>query len=537
MRDFHLPGRSPAYATGGMAATSHPLATLSALDVLRSGGNAVDAAIAASAVLCVVEPQSTGIGGDCFVLYAPADSSEVVALNGSGKSPGKAELTWFLNQGMKHISLQSPHAVTVPGAVDAWCMLHADYGQAPWSELLAPAIRLATEGYTVHPRVAYDWAQLAKKLKATDNATRMLLVNGEAPKAGDRHFQPELGRTLQIIADQGRDGFYQGEVAEDMVSYLQSLGGLHTREDFAAPQAEYVTPISTRYRGYDVFECPPNGQGLTALIMLNILSGFDLTDYAPMSAQRLHLECEAARLAYGVRDRYVADPDQADIPLAFLLSEDYAAQLRAKIRLDAVMPPLEASDFPTHPDTVYLCVVDDAGNAVSFINSVFHGFGSGLVSPKTGVTLQNRGAGFVLTEGHRNAIAPYKRPLHTIIPGMLKKREASQEKLGDRTVMPFGVMGGQYQPTGHAHFLTNLLDYRMDVQAALDFPRVFHDGKVCHVERGISARVSDQLSEMGHRVVPAVLPHGGGQAIWIEEKGGLVGGSDSRKDGCALGYE
>ncbi|MBE9060030.1 gamma-glutamyltransferase [cf. Phormidesmis sp. LEGE 11477] len=529
MRDFQLPGRSPAYAQKGMAATSHSLATLTAIDVLRSGGNAVDAAIAASAALCVVEPQATGIGGDCFVLYAPADSDQVIALNGSGKAPAAAELSWFLDQGMKQISLQSPHSVTVPGAVDAWCKLHGDYGQMDFAELLAPAIRLATEGYTVHPRVAYDWASLKRKLQVTDNATRMLLVDGEAPKAGDRHQQPELGRTLQLIAEHGRDAFYTGEVAEDIVAYLKSLGGLHTLEDFAAPQAEYVTPISTQYRGYDVFECPPNGQGLTALIMLNILSECSLTDYAPLSAERLHLECEAARLAYGVRDRYVADPAQSDIPLNWLLSKEYAAELRAKISIDSVMPPLEESDFPTHPDTVCLCVVDEDGNAVSFINSVFHGFGSGLVSPKTGVVLQNRGAGFVLEEGHRNAIAPHKRPLHTIIPGMLKK--------AGRTVMPFGVMGGQYQPTGHAHFLTNLLDYRLDVQSALDFPRVFHDGETCAVERGVPIAVTDKLKQLGHKVLPAVLPHGGGQAIWMDESGGLVGGSDPRKDGCALGYE
>lgn len=530
MRDFQLPGRSPAYGRKGMAATSHSLATLTAIDVLRAGGNAVDGAIAASAVLCVVEPQATGIGGDCFVLYAPANSNgKVVTLNGSGKSPQAAELSWFVNQGMKEISLQSPHSVTVPGAVDAWCQLHADYGRTSFSELLQPAIRLATEGYTVHPRVAYDWASLAPKLKATENARRMLLVNGEAPKAGEQHRQPELGETLAAIAQTGRDAFYTGPIAEDMVSYLQSLGGLHTLEDFAAPQSEYVTPISTQYRGYDVVECPPNGQGLTALIMLNILSGFSLTDYAPMSAERLHLECEAAKLAYGVRDRYVADPDQSNIPLDFLLSEDYAAQLRAKISLDKAMPPLEDSDFPTHPDTVYLCVVDAEGNAVSFINSVFHGFGSGLVSPKTGVVLQNRGAGFVLQEGHRNAIAPSKRPLHTIIPGMLMK--------AGKAVMPFGVMGGQYQPTGHAHFLTNLLDYRMDIQSALDFPRVFHDGKVCTVEQGVSQQQRNKLTELGHKVVSAASPHGGGQAIWIDADKGLIGGSDPRKDGSALGYE
>ena len=529
MRDFHLPGRSPAYGTGGMAATSHALATLTAVDILRAGGNAVDGAIAAAAVLCVVEPQATGIGGDCFALYAPAGTGEVIALNGSGKAPAAAHLSWYLEQGMKRISLQSPHSVTVPGAVDAWCQLHGDYGKMAFADLLAPAIRLAEEGYTVHSRVAHDWAQLAKKLKVTDNASRMLLIDGQAPRAGDRHRQPELGRTLQTIAEQGRAGFYTGSVAEDMVGYLQSLGGLHTLEDFAAPQSEYVTPISTQYRGYEVVECPPNGQGLTALIMLNILSGFSLTDFAPMSAQRLHLECEAARLAYGVRDRTIADPDQADIPLEMLLSEDYAAKLRAKISLDKVMPPLADSDFPTHPDTVYLCVVDAEGNAVSFINSVFHGFGSGLVSPKTGVVLQNRGAGFRLEAGHPNAIAPHKRPLHTIIPGMLMK--------AGRAVMPFGVMGGDYQPTGHAHFLTNLLDYRMDVQTALDFPRVFHDGNACQVERGVPDLVKAELRAIGHQVVPVVSPHGGGQAIWIGENGGLIGGSDPRKDGCALGYE
>ncbi|MEL6882805.1 MAG: gamma-glutamyltransferase, partial [Cyanobacteria bacterium J06607_10] len=296
-----------------------------------------------------------------------------------------------------------------------------------------------------------------------------------------------------------------------------------------ATKSDYVTPISTQYRGYDVVECPPNGQGLAALVMLNILAECSLTDFAPMSAERLHLECEAAKLAYGVRDRYVADPDQSTIPLETLLSKDYAAELRAKVSLDSCLLPLTDSDFPTHPDTVYLCVVDKDGNAVSFINSVFHGFGSGLVSPNTGVVLQNRGAGFVLEEGHRNAIAPYKRPLHTIIPGMLMK--------AGQTIMPFGVMGGQYQPTGHAHFLTNVLDYRMDVQAALDFPRVFHDGKVCEVERGLPAQIRSQLADLGHTVTPVVSPHGGGQAIWITDSGGLVGGSDARKDGCAIGYE
>jgi len=512
-----------------VAATSHPLATLTAIDMLRAGGNAVDAAIAAAAVLCVVEPQSTGIGGDCFALYAPANQSDIVALNGSGRSPAGLTADWLLSQGITQIDRHSPHAVTIPGAVDAWSQLVADYGRKDLGDLLQPAIRLAEEGYLVYPRVAYDWHRATKALRTSEAAARIFLPNGHCPQSGERHSQPELANTLRAIAQNGRDGFYQGEVADDIVTFLQSRGGCHTLNDFATAQGEYVTSISTSYRGLEVYECPPNGQGLVTLLMLNILEGFSLSAYDALSVERLHLELEAARLAYRDRDLYITDPDQASIPIDELLSLPYAAELRSLISRDRAMPDLPPPKFPAHPDTVYLCVVDGDGNAISFIQSVFHSFGSGLVSPQTGVVLHSRGSGFRVNPQHFNCVAPGKRPLHTIIPAMVVE--------GRRARMPFGVMGADYQPTGQTHVLTNILDYQMDVQTALDCPRVFSYNGVCQLERGISPNIAQQLETLGHRIQPAIEPLGGGQAIWIDwEHGSLIGGSDPRKDGCALAY-
>ncbi|MGF1514947.1 MAG: gamma-glutamyltransferase [Elainellaceae cyanobacterium] len=547
MRNFHLPGRSPVYGTRGVAATSHPQATLTAMAVLSAGGNAVDAAIAASAMLCVVEPQSTGIGGDCFALYAPAFSSQhapafssqhapaaqpkpgkIIALNGSGRSPRAATLDYFTQRGLTRIERHSPHAVTVPGAVDAWCRLSADYGQLPLGKLLQPAIETARGGYPIYPRVAADWGQSIKALQQSPAAAQTFLPNGQPPQVGQIHCQPHLARTLEAIAQEGRDAFYAGEAAQHMVSYLNELGGLHTLEDFAVAASEYVTPISTEYRGCRVFECPPNGQGLTALLMLNILSHFDLASLDPHGPERYHLMAEAARLAYRDRDRYIADPALAKVPVEALLSTAYADRLGQHISPDRAMAALPPSQFPAHPDTVYLCVVDAAGNAISFINSVFHAFGSGLMCPQTGVVFQSRGAGFSLEPGHPNAIAPRKRPLHTIIPGMLVKE--------GQVVMPFGVMGGEFQPMGHALLLTNLLDYGMDVQEALDCPRVFSGSSpVCQLEQGIVPEVARGLRARGHKVQDAPAPLGGGQAVWIDPNTGLrTAGSDPRKDGCAL---
>ena len=529
MRNLDLAGRSPVHSSNGMAATSHPLATLAALDVLKEGGNAIDAAVAACAVQCVVEPQSTGIGGDCFALFAMGGGA-VKAINGSGRAPAGISAEALLDQGIEEIGEQSPHSVTVPGAVDAWDRLVRDHGTRSLGALLQPAITYAREGYPVHSRVSVDWAGCVENLSLDPTAARIFLPGGKPPAVGSIHRQPELAETLARIAEDGRDGFYGGVVAEDMVGYLNGLGGTHSLADFAETRCDYVEPIRTGYRGYEVYECPPNGQGIIALEMLNILSGFDLAALAPLSPERLHLEIEATRLAYRDRGDLLADPQQADVPVAAMLSESRAAALRARIDPTRAMTPPAPNSLPLHRDTVYLCVVDKDRNAVSFINSIYHSFGSALVSPKTGVVLHNRGCGFVVDPAHPNCVAPRKRPLHTIIPGMLVK--------DGRAVMPFGVMGGDYQATGHARLLTNLIDFGLDLQESIDLPRVFAqpDGPV-DCESGVPAETVAALEALGHATLPAAKPIGGGQAIMIDwQSGVLTGASEPRKDGCALGY-
>ena len=530
MRNFELAGRSPVHSTNGMAATSQPLATLAAVNMLQAGGNAVDAAVAACAVQCVVEPQSTGIGGDCFALYSPRGTGEVIAFNGSGPAPKGAEAGWYREHGIGVIEQHSPHAVTVPGAVDAWSQLLRDHGTKDLGEVLRPAIGYARDGYPIHSRVNLDWRRAAGLIALDPTAKRTFMPDGQVPAVGSLHRQPLLAETLECIAREGRDGFYTGPVAEDIVSYLRSLGGLHSLDDFADLRGEYVTPIKTGYRGYEVYECPPNGQGIAALEMLNILAGLLPDVEGPLSAERLHYAVEAARLGYHDRNNLVADPKQADVPVELLLSEAYADKLRARIRPDRAMAGLPASPVPVHADTVYLCVVDKDLNAVSFINSLFHSFGSGYMSPKTGVMLQNRGESFSLDPGHANCIAPGKRPLHTIIPAMVVK--------DGRTVMPFGIMGGHYQAMGHAYFLANLFDFGLDMQEALDLPRVFAqpEGPV-EVESGVPRAAVEGLERRGHEVTASPRPIGGGQAIRIDRaEGVLTGASEPRKDGCAIGY-
>ncbi len=528
MRDFQRPGRSPVHGARGMAATSHPLATATAIEVLKAGGNAVDAAVAACALLGVVEPQSTGIGGDCFALYASGGRVPPIAINGSGRAPALASVDWFRERGIDAIEFQSPHAVTVPGAVGTWERLLGEHGTKGLDELLQPAIHYADEGYVVHGRVAHDWALNADTLRACENARDIFLPGGRAPEAGTRHRQAALARTLRLIAKDGADAFYKGPIGEDIAAYLEAHGSLMRADDLAgfAPQA--VDPISTTYGGYEVYECPPNGQGIIALLILNILRGFELSGLDPIGAERLHLEAEATRLAYRDRAALIADPDAVSVPTAALLSPAYADAMRRHIRRDRAMPPTLPPGYPAHGDTVYLTVVDGAGNAISLINSLFQAFGSGLCTPM-GVMLHNRGASFVIDPDHPNRIAGGKRPMHTIIPGMLGK--------GDHTVMPFGVMGGHFQACGHAHFLTNVIDYGMDPQEALDCPRAFHFGGVLTLETAIAAEAAERLGGYGHIVQRAEAPHGGGQAIWIDRASGvLTGGSDPRKDGCALGF-
>jgi gamma-glutamyltranspeptidase/glutathione hydrolase len=514
-------------AANGMAATSNQLATLTALDVLRSGGNAVDAAITAVAVQCVAEPQSTGIGGDCFVLYSPK-GARPVALNGSGRAAAKANVEWYAEHGFREIPIPSPHAVTIPGAVDAWCTLNSRYGTRPLAELLEPAARAAEEGYIVGPRVAHDWHRYQSKLLDPITA-KLFLPGGRPPNVGDRMRNPPLAATLRRIGREGREAFYDGPVMRDIVGRLKTLGGLHEPEDFAAQCSNWVEPISTVYRGYEVYECPPNGQGIVALMMLRALSGYDLSGDAFTEADRLHLLAEVTKAAYWARDAYICDPEHVAVDVPGLLSEARAERVRRQIRLDQALPGPTWEDVE-HEDTVYLCVVDSEGNAISFINSLFSGFGTGILAPESGVLLQNRGSGFRTIPGHPNAIAPRKRPLHTIIPAMLVK--------DGRVVMPFGVMGGHYQPVGQTHFLHRVLDRGLDPQQAAEQPRIFaHPRGVVEVEPTNSEPIVADLARRGHPIEMTEVPLGGCQAIWIDhQRGVLIGGSESRKDGLALGY-
>jgi gamma-glutamyltranspeptidase / glutathione hydrolase len=525
MRDFQQPNRSVAVAGEAMAATSHPLATLTALDVLRAGGNAMDAAIAAVAVLGVVEPQSTGIGGDCFALYAPK-AGLPIALNGSGRAPERARVEWYVDRGMRAIEAESPHAVTVPGAVDAWCRLNQDYGTKTLAELLEPAARYAELGVPISPRVAHDFEHLSEKIARDEFAAKAFLRDDRLPRLGEILKQTALAATLRRIAREGRNAFYRGAIAEEMVARLQSLGGLHTPDDFVAQRCEYVTPISTEYRGASIYECPPNGQGLAALLILNILAGYEPGELN--DADYIHLLAEATKAGYAARDAHIGDPAQVKVAVEQLLSKDHAAALRAHLSMARASTPVVAHE-PAHKDTVYLCVVDRDRNAASFINSLFHPFGSGIYAPKSGIMLHCRGASFRTVPGHPNAIAPGKRPLHTIIPGMLVR--------DGRAAMPFGVMGGDYQACGHAHFLSQILDRDRDPQAALEAPRSFAYGAELALETTISKATAAELARRGHNIAWAASPHGGGQAIAIDHaRGVLIGGSDPRKDGCALGY-
>lgn len=527
MRDFHLPRRSAVIAGEAMVATSHPYASFTALEVLKKGGNAVDAAIAAAAVLSLAEPHMTGLGGDCFVLYAPKGGLPV-ALNGSGRAPHKATVNWYLAQGIAAIPVLSPHAVSVPGAVDAWCRLGEDYGSKNLAELFAPAIRLAEEGCPLAPRVAHDFALDAAKLLSNPSLARIFAPGGSPLGLGDRLRLPELAETFRRIARHGRDGFYAGPVAADIVATLNALGGLHSLEDFAAQRCEYVAPVAAAYRGHEVYECPPNGQGLAALMILRALSGYDPSPGHCGEADRIHLLAETTKAAYRARDAYFADPRFASVAVDRFLAELYSEGVRATIRLDHASEAVDW-DEPEHKDTVYIAIVDRDGNAISFINSLFHDFGSGIVAAASGVLLHSRATMFRIAPGHPNAIAPGKRPMHTIIPGMLVKDGS--------VVMPFGVMGGNYQACGHAQILTQMLDLGLDPQAAIEAPRSFAFDGVLQLETTIAPAIAADLAGRGHRVEWQVRPLGGAQAIWIDRaRGLLIGGSDPRKDGCALGY-
>lgn len=531
MRDLQLPGRSPVHAPRAMASTSHPLATSAALDILRRGGNAVDAAIAAVAVHCVVEPAMTSVGGDCFCLYAPKDSTTPIALNGSGRAPLGLSDDWLLSQGIKTIDQQSPHSVTVPTAVDAWLRLNSDHGRMGIDDILENAIYYAEKGYPVAQRVSFDFSDMAPLLSGDEDAARTFLRHGKPLAQGMMHSQPQLARTLREIAAKGRDGFYKGWVAEDILAKLKALGGQHTQEDFDTAIADYVEPIKASFRGYDVWECPPNGQGVIALLLLNMAQHFDTSDDSPITAERIHVEIEAGKLAYRDRGAVLADPRFIDVPVSQMLAPDYAKSLYGQIDMDKANNSLPPSSLPAHRHTVYVSVVDEDRNACSLINTVYNTFGSGIVAPDSGVLLQNRGMGFVVEPGHPNSVEPAKRPLHTIIPGIVAKE--------GKTAMSFGVMGGEYQAFGHMQFLTGMFDYGLDIQQAQDRPRFFPDPfkDQVELETTIPQSIFDALKAKGHNVTYAKKPIGGSQAIWIDpETDMLIGGSDPRKDGMAAGF-
>ncbi len=526
MRDFQLPGRSPVLAMNGICATSHPLAARTAVKVLEDGGNAVDAAIAAAILLGICEPPMTGLGGDCFVLFNPAGSEDIVGLNGSGKAPAGLDAARLRARGFRMMPDSGIDTVTVPGAVDAFCRLSADYGRLGLEASLAPAIHHAEQGVPVAPRTAFDWQRAEVRLAGV--AREYFLNDGKAFGVGEVFRAPGQAEVLRRIARHGRDAFYHGEVAEDMVTSLRNAGGVHTLEDFAATSSEYTEPISGRYRDVELVEHPPNGQGATAILMAKILSEFAIGSMDPRGSSRVHIEAEAAKLAYDARDRFIGDKGRVT-RLDHMLSDSAARSLAALIDRDRAMPSARTLSENVHRETVYLCVVDRDLMAVSMIYSIYHSFGSGLASERFGINFQSRGAGFNLEENHPNEAAGGRRPLHTIIPAMLRRN--------GRIIMPFGVMGAAYQPTGHVRVISNMTDFGMSPQAALDAPRSFHESGTLQVERGYPETVREALREHGHDVAIPEVPLGGGQAILIDHELGILhGASDPRKDGAAIGY-
>jgi gamma-glutamyltranspeptidase / glutathione hydrolase len=528
MRSYHFPGRSPTIARNAMAATSHPLATLTAIECLKRGGNAIDAAVTATALLCVVEPAMTGFAGDCFaLLHKPGKG--LIALNGSGRAPAAATPEWFAKAGISTIEVTSPHAVTVPGSIDAWATLLRDHGTLSLADALAPAIEAAEGGFAVAPRVAHDWAGLVEKISKNDGAKLHLLKEGRAPRMGEIMRFPALAQSLKLIAKDGPDAFYRGALMADMVADLTALGGLHTAADFAAQRSTYVEPIAVTYRGVTLHELPPNNQGVVALMILKILDRFPDLPRDINSAERLHVMMEAARLAYAARDVFVADPAMADVPVAHMLSDAFADTLAKRIDRKHTRADLGPVPRPQGTDTTYLTVADKNGMVVSFINSLFAGFGSGIVTKKTGFTMQNRGSGFSLQTGHPNCIAPGKRPMHTLVPA-IATRDA-------KPWLSFGVMGGAYQPLGHVAVLSNRLDCGLDLQQAVDAPRLYYEDGKLRYEASLDQQIRAQLEAMGHPMAERPDPFGGAQAIELDHANGvLIGASDPRKDGLALGY-
>jgi gamma-glutamyltranspeptidase / glutathione hydrolase len=530
--------RSVVLGSQGMVATSQPLAVSAGLQVLTKGGNAADAAVAVAAALNVTEPTSTGIGGDCFALYFDAATRQVSALNGSGRSPAALTLDLLKKEGFEsEIPPFHAHTVTIPGACAGWCDLVKIHGRLPLFEVLEPAIRLAEEGFPVAPLTAYFWARGVERQLRRAPGGLELTIDGRAPRPGEIFRNPGLAHTFRLVADEGKTAFYQAEIAERIAAAVQAAGGLLHVDDLAGHHSTWEEPISVTYRGVQVWECPPNGQGLAALLGLNILEGFTLAETAPLSSERLHVQIEAMRLAFADTRWYVADPEFHPAPLEALLSKEYAAERRKKIDLNRATLDRSYGIPNDASDTVYLSVMDGEGNACSFINSNYMGFGTGIVPQGLGFSLQNRGHNFSLDPDHPNSLAPEKRPYHTIIPAMVTDPQDGS------LIASLGVMGGFMQPQGHLQVLSALVDDGLDPQSALDRPRFcIPAGETAGgvaLEEGIPEKVVAELAGKGHQV-SRISGHeralfGRGQIIWREPGTGVLwGGSDPRADGCAM---
>ncbi len=525
-------GRSPVFSNNGMVATSQPLAAQSGLQVLQEGGNAIDAAITTAAVLNVVEPQSTGIGGDMFMMYWNENEQKLYGLNGSGAVGREATWDFFDSKGLKDMPETGALSITVPGALDGWCTGLEKFGSGEMTlaRLLEPAIDYAEKGFPVSPIIRNAWVHQTEKLKSCDFSRKIYLPNGSVPDVGTIFKNPLLAETFKKISVYGKDIFYRGEITKKIISYIRQQGGLLSESDFDSMRSEWVEPLKTNYRGYELYEIPPNSQGVTALICLNILENFNLSSFGYGSVEHLHLLIESMKLSFADRDSFIADPNFEKIPIKSLLEKEYSRERKKLIK------PQKASNFnPGNPlnssDTIYLTTSDRDGNVCSFINSVFQHFGSGITGSDSGVILQNRGFGFNLDRSHPNCVAPSKRPFHTIIPGFVMKDE--------KPFLSYGVMGGDMQAQGHVQVLSNIVDFGMDIQDAIDSPRFrFLGDKNVAIESGVPDHVLDGLRGFGHNVSRAggYEGFGGGQGIMVLPNGVYAAGSDHRRDGCAVGF-
>ena len=535
--------RSEVLGKNGMAATSQPLATQAALDILKKGGSAMDAAIAANAVLGLVEPASCGIGGDIFAIVWDAKTEKLYGFNGSGRSPKSLDIDYFVEKGMKSIPLFGPLAVSTPGTIDGWFAMHEKFGKLTMAEILSPAIQYGREGFPVSEVIAYEMATNYKNKIEFPGFAETYLPNGRPPKKGEIFINENLANTYEKIAKEGRDVFYKGDIARTIAAYMKRHGGFLSYEDLASHEGNWVEPISTNYRGYDVWELPPNGQGTAALQMLNILEGYDIKAMGFGSAEYLHLMTEAKKLAYEDRAKFYADPAFNKIPIKELLSKEYAASRSTLIDPNEAARTYPAGDLEIETgNTTYLTVADKDGNMVSLIQSIYFEFASGMVPDGLGFVLQNRGQMFnVQDRSHANALAPGKRPFHTIIPAFITK--------DGKPWVSFGLMGGAVQPQGHAQIVVNLIDFGMNLQEAGDAPRMRHvgssqptgrqmtNGGTLNLESGFSYETIRELRKKGHRIGTGVGIYGGYQAIGVDLKSGVyAGASESRKDGQAAGY-